>query len=354
MATVHAEDVQTKSLNKLELTVQKLDKERESNVTKSLSGIKEIVLTEDNLLILDDEVSQSSVGKIIQDARKLDQELPSGYPLILFLRTPGGDIDAGLQLIEFFQSINRPVNTVTLFAASMGFQIVQHSGTRYIMKYGELMSHQAAGGFRGSFSHGKSQFDSRYLHWLETIKLMDLKTVERTHGKQTLDSYQSAYEHELWRRGDDAVKEGYADEVVTVRCSKSISGVNSQVFDFMGMQIAVDFDKCPLITAPVGIHLMIFTNKDEFMELNKFLASGGRFGDACTKKDTAYQSSSYYFGSAYGDPIPAAAVTHDLCAKDKDLTYEKALQVLKEKKEELTNQKQGLDKDGNKMVIKGY
>src|SRR5690606_3008535 len=178
---------------------------------------EELVLSSDNTLVLDDAFSGDVTVKLMEKATQMDSTLKSGYPMYLFLYTPGGSIQAGLELFEFLQGLNRPVHTVTLFAASMGFQTVQHLGERYIVKYGVLMSHKARGSFDGEFGGGISQLDSRYGLWLRRIQLMDAQTVERTGGKQTVKSYTDAYTPELWLNGEEAVEKGYADKVVTIK-----------------------------------------------------------------------------------------------------------------------------------------
>jgi ATP-dependent protease ClpP protease subunit len=55
-----------------------------------------------------------------------NQRFSSNEPIYLFLNTPGGSIQTGLEIIESLKGLDRPVSTVTLFAASMGFQIAQN------------------------------------------------------------------------------------------------------------------------------------------------------------------------------------------------------------------------------------
>ena len=61
---------------------------------------KELNLSEDNALILAEAFTSSSVAKLIQEAAKMDANLKSGYPIYLFLYTPGGSIQAGLELFR--------------------------------------------------------------------------------------------------------------------------------------------------------------------------------------------------------------------------------------------------------------
>jgi len=245
---------------------------------------KEIILTKDNTLVLDRAFTAESVSDLITDARKMDAELKSGYPIYLFLNTPGGEIQAGLELIEFLRGINRPVHTISLYAASMGWQLLQHLGDRYVLQFSVLMSHKARGGFRGEFGGGLSQLDARYNLWLKRIDMMDKKTVERTKGKKTLQQYRSEYDNELWLSGQEAVDNGYADEVVTVKCSRELNGTKKSSFETMfGIDIQVEMSECPIVTSPVAVTAVVRTNQGA-LPLSDFLNKGGKFGKNCREE----------------------------------------------------------------------
>jgi len=223
---------------------------------------------EDNLVTIRGEVSEESVAQAINTLRSLDAQTSrfgKNKPIYLFLDTPGGDIQAGLELIEAAEGLKRPVHTVTLFAASMGFQIAQNMGNRYILKNGVLMSHRAAGGFQGSFG-GKnpSQLDSRYSFWLKRIEELDQQTVKRTNGKQTLESYRKQYADEMWLTGTQSVEQGYADQVVSVRCSDTLSGSDGHDVNFMGFRVHYETSKCPIITSLQNIAIGSLDGKNIF------------------------------------------------------------------------------------------
>ena len=223
-----------------------------------------VVLTKDNLLILNSQVDGSSTSAVIAAAKKLDTAMNHGIaarlgkkkPLYLFLNTPGGSIQSGLELIEALQGLGRPVNTVTLFAASMGFQIAQNLDDRLIIKNGVLMSHRASGEFTGSFGGiHPSQLDARYQLWLDRVRELDEQTVKRTNGKQTYESYLKQYNSEMWLTGTKSVEQGYADKIVKVKCDSSLNGVTTQQVEFMGMVVEYDLDNCPINTAPMNVRL---------------------------------------------------------------------------------------------------
>lgn len=251
---------------------------------------KKIVLTSDNTLVLNDVINGESVAAVITKARELDQSGNllgkvgvSRKPIYMYIRSPGGEIQSGLEMLEALKGLNRPVNTITAFGASMAFQTVQQLGKRYITKAGVLMSHRAAGGFEGSFGGQKpSQMDSRKNFWEERLNEMDRDTVARTGGKQTLESYQKAYDNEMWITGFQAVSQGYADEVVQVSCDESLSGATTHTVNFMGLiNIDYDLDNCPLNSAIMNVRIRGFKTNKGMMFMKDFQEKNGGFGSSC-------------------------------------------------------------------------
>lgn len=301
---------------------------------------KDIKLTSDNTAVLRDSFSSQSVTALKQDLLKLNSKLESGYPIYLVLYTPGGSIQAGLELFEFIKGLNRPVHTITIFAASMGFQTVQHLGKRYILNYGVLMSHNAAGGARGEFNGaGKGQLYSRLALWSRRVGMMDELTVKRTKGKQTMQSYQAAYSPELWLNGPEAVAQGYADDVAVVSCDTSLTdATEDKEFSVMFFRVKATFSKCPLITGPVGMSASLLTNQG-YMNVNDFLAKNGKFGKKCREKQQEV-TTDYYNNKTEVKPA-------ELCAYDKTITYQTIM-------DEVNKKKQFLNRDLKNHIERSY
>jgi ATP-dependent protease ClpP protease subunit len=220
--------------------------------------VRKITLTKDNTLILDKPIFEETVGPLMRDAKALDSYTNSSEPIYLVLRTPGGSIDAGLENNELLANLKRPVKTLSIFAASMGFQTVQALGERLVLQNGTLMSHKARGGFSGEFP---GQLDSRYQYYLKRVTRMDAQAVKRSGGKLTLSTYHSLIENEYWCDGQDCVDQGFADAVVVAECDKSLEGsrMDSDKFIMMGHIVQVDFEfsKCPLNTGLLGVHVSV-------------------------------------------------------------------------------------------------
>ena len=299
------------------------------SVSVQAKSSKEIVLSSDNTLALSSTFTSSSVSKLMEEAKEKDSKLKSGYPLYLIMYTPGGSIQAGLELIEYLQGLNRPVHTITMFAASMGFQTVQHLGKRYILKYGVLMSHKARGGFQGDFGGGFSQLDSRYGMWLRRIDMMDRKTVARSNKKQTMKSYRAAYANELWLNGPEAVKQGYADEVVTVKCNSTLEGTRYTEEDFGFFSATISFSKCPLNTTPTVVRGSLLTNQGK-MGVKEFLLKNGKFGPKCGTSNLDYIPIDEVL---FDEEVKRRRNKEELCAMDRTLTLDKVRKKLEERKQ---------------------
>jgi ATP-dependent Clp protease protease subunit len=279
--------------------------------TKSEAKSETITLSKSNTLVLNDEVNDETVAKITATALAMDEKLDDGDVIYLVLNTPGGSVTAGLELIDNLKALGRPINTVTIFAASMGFQIAQGLNQRLITSNGVLMSHRARGGMQGEFGgQAPSQFEQRFAFWNNIIKELDMVTVARTKGKQTLQSYQAAYENELWLTGKYAVEQGYADQVRNVKCDNSLTGTKVETFAFFGLVIDLVVSECPLITGPLEVQVNIIVGGKK-VPLNEFQQKNGQMGAVCINQlKTGY--------------------TTTMCADDPMLTMEKIEQLRKQ------------------------
>lgn len=230
-----------------------------------------VTLTKDNVIVFNSQFDEQTASKLVQWAKSMDSLTPSTDPLYVILRSPGGEVGAGIEMIQNLNQLNRPVVTITQFAASMGFHTVQGvKGKRYILPNGVLMSHRAKGGFSGEFP---GQFDTRYQFALSTIGSLNEKAVARTNGKYTLASYQELIRDEYWCTGSKCVSDGFADEVINATCGESLSGTHNDtmVVSFMGLALKLDIEisNCPLITGVLGLRVNV--NDYEMEDAIKYL-----------------------------------------------------------------------------------
>lgn len=207
----------------------------------------DITLTENNSVVFNQQVTNAYVSsktlEIIKKAR-------NGSALYLVLDTPGGSVSAGLSFIDTIKALGVPVHTITLFAASMGYQFVQELGIRYITPSGTLMSHRGAvGGLSGQIP---GELNSRLNHIQEILNGMSARAAKRVSMEK--QAYDAAIINELWITGENAVNKKHADKVVNLKCSKELAEgtYHEEKFTPFG-PIKLVFSKCPLVTVPLDI-----------------------------------------------------------------------------------------------------
>lgn len=242
----------------------------ESSLTISLSPKagevkKTITLEAKNMIVLRGPVTASSVGTTMKKLQIASDALPKDTAIYLVLDTPGGSIMDGLDLIDFAAALPQKVHTVTLFAASMGFQIAQNLNTRYIIRNGTLMSHRAS--VSGLGGQVKGELETRYKTVRRAVDFLDFKAYTRM-GMAAKD-YENLILHEYWVYGFDAVAAKAADEEVLLRCGTSLTGSEDVPFDTIFGKVTVTFSQCPLIKAPEKIDLSQILNKDKNEEVKQ-------------------------------------------------------------------------------------
>lgn len=210
---------------------------------------KEILLTKDNTVSLLGPVSDQSISELMQEINTLSQSGKEKEPIFLVLNTPGGSVFAGLELMQYVNTLRRPVHVVANYAASMGFHILQNSPKRYVTKFATIMSHRAHGGFRGDIPQ---QITSRLNHIISLVEKMDEEVIKRTNGKYNKQSYGELIRDEYYAVGANAIKDGFADEVVSLKCDDSLYTHKDIVVNVMFFQIEAQVSNCPLLTMPTA------------------------------------------------------------------------------------------------------
>jgi ATP-dependent protease ClpP protease subunit len=240
--------------------------------------VKTIVLEESNTISLRDAVNWNSMSILQADLLKKSIKLGPDEPIYLVLDTPGGSVSAGNMFIETLKGIPNPVHTVVIFAASMGFQITQATEKRYILESGILMSHRATVGLQGQLN---GELESRLVFYKTMVDTMEEKVAKRV-GMDFL-AYKDRIVNEWWEVGYNAVTSKVADEVVIVKCSKTLlrGSIFKRLFSIFGGARKVEFSKCPLIVAPLSVSAAntfdektedityfntLFSNKKSFFE----------------------------------------------------------------------------------------
>jgi ATP-dependent Clp protease, protease subunit len=213
--------------------------------------VKEINLTEDNTVIIRGAIDEVSTTTAILEVYKLvwKRSLFSTSPIYLVLDSPGGSVSDGSALIESLKTIPH-LKTITLFGASMAHAIAQAlPGERYVLSNSEMMAHRAKGRFGGQFETG--EVETRLNHWKKLIRKMEQTNADRI--GVPLSEYKQKVINEWWEFGENLVSSGFADEVVTLSCSKALTEKEVKVTTqsmFGGVKV-YSFSGCPLLRSPI-------------------------------------------------------------------------------------------------------
>jgi ATP-dependent Clp protease protease subunit len=233
--------------------------------TLALAYNKPIELTEGNTINFNQAFDAQFVAKKQIEAINLCSN-NKGSDIYIVLYTPGGSISAGQLFFDTVNALPCFFHTVTIFAASMGYQTVQALGKRYILQSGTLMSHRASlGGLGGELG---GELDSILNFYKQNVKEMELASANRV--GITLEKYKDEISDELWLTAEQAVKRNHADEIVRVTCHESLLGTHIENVRTMFGTLSVEFSNCPIITAPLGVNGMNIDDLSNFKKHQEF------------------------------------------------------------------------------------
>lgn len=210
--------------------------------------VTEVTLSQNNMVLFRSDYNMVACAKAQRELIQKSRNLPAGQPIYLVLDTPGGSIDAGNQLIATAQNLGRPVHTITIFAASMGFNTAMQLGKRYILPTGTLMAHRARVGGVGGQVPGEA------ITMMANIVRMVAKFEEKNAKRLgiNLDTYTQLVRDEYWVEGEDAVRQNAADELASLKCDDTLQGTHQETANTAFGPVTLEWDNCPAVTAPVG------------------------------------------------------------------------------------------------------
>lgn len=186
---------------------------------KSSSQI--ITLKKNNFILIDDVISDSNVAKWINQLSSLNTN-----PIYLYIDSPGGSVDAGLQFINtmnWYTIQGKIINCISKSAYSMAFVIFQNCSNRYIMSSTKLMQHQMSlSGIGGPINN--------LVNYLEMVNQMSLELDNMVSSRlnMTLNDYRNKISNDWWIYGKFALEFNVADELVIVGCEQELYEINIQ------------------------------------------------------------------------------------------------------------------------------
>ena len=169
-------------------------------------------------LWLTGEVDEGSVSDAIRQILQYnaeDAEIPpeNRKPILLYIRSNGGSVDAGFALIDAIEASATPVYTINLgYAYSMGFLIMLAGHQRYATRNAKFLMHDGTNFVLDSGSKAQDQmaFQRRVE---ERIKQFVL-----SHSRFTEEDYNANQRVELYLFADEAQQYGFVDWIIGKDC----------------------------------------------------------------------------------------------------------------------------------------
>lgn len=182
---------------------------------ESLHGTKEVSLVTRNLkdrrIFLKGEINSEAANRFLLQFMYLEEE--ANEPIVIFINSPGGEVDAGLMIYDLIRGSRNEVITVCMgMAASMAATIFAggRKGRRYILKHSRVMIHEPliANGVGGSASSIRNISESI----MNTRDILNGILAEHT-GK-TPEEINQATEFDNFMNAEEAVEFGICDKII--------------------------------------------------------------------------------------------------------------------------------------------
>ena len=131
-------------------------------------------------------------------------------PLIIFINSPGGDLDATFSIIDSIQSSNIPVYTINIGRAWSGAFLVLLAGEkRYGTLYSSYLFHEGSCGYSQD-AHKIIQYTDFYQQMLKHMKSFILARTSIT-----IAQYDEHQKDDWWLNSSDAIKYSIIDNLYT-------------------------------------------------------------------------------------------------------------------------------------------
>lgn len=170
-------------------------------------------LLKERVVFLIGPVEDNMANLVIAQLLFLESENPD-KDIYLYINSPGGAVTAGLAIYDTMQFIKPDVSTIcTGQACSMGAVLLAGGakGKRHALPNSRMMIHQPHGGFQGQASDIE-------IHTREMLKARQaLNEILAHHTGRPVDSVAQDTDRDNFMGGDDAVKYGLIDSVITKR-----------------------------------------------------------------------------------------------------------------------------------------
>ena len=182
-------------------------------------------LLKDRIIFIGSAIDDNVANVVIAQLLFLESDDPD-KDIFVYVNSPGGSVTAGLAIFDTMHYVKPDVSTLCVGqAASMGAVLLAAGtkGKRFALPHARILIHQPMGGFQG-------QATDIDIHAREILRLRgELNNILAKASGQSLKKIQADTERDFFMSGDEAVRYGIVDEVITSRdIDKKIEVVSGQ------------------------------------------------------------------------------------------------------------------------------
>lgn len=198
-----------------------IDADFDALVDLGRSSIEEVLLVKDmqqRKMWLNEGIDITTVAGIIHNIYQYNSEdngipVEKRKPILLYLSSNGGDIDAGFALIDAIQTSKTPVYTInTGYQYSMGFLIGLAGAKRFAMPNATFLMHDGSNFIwtSGSKAQDQAEFNRRVEARVKQYIL--------DHSQLTAKEYDKKQRVEWYLFANEAKEKGFVDQIIGVDC----------------------------------------------------------------------------------------------------------------------------------------
>jgi len=170
-------------------------------------------LLKERVVFLVGPINEVTANLIVAQLLFLESENPD-KDIYFYINSPGGSVSAGMAIYDTMQFVKPDVSTLCVGqAASMGSLLLAAGtkGKRFCLPNSRVMIHQPMGGFQGQASDIE-------IHAREILYLKKrLNEIMAQHTGQKIEQIERDTDRDTFLAGDDAVKYGLVDKVLSSR-----------------------------------------------------------------------------------------------------------------------------------------
>jgi len=170
-------------------------------------------LLKERIIFLCDAIDHNTASITIAQLLFLEAEDPK-KDIILYINSPGGDVNSGMGIIDTMNHLKCDVSTVCVgLAASMGAMILSQGtkGKRFVLPNSEVMIHQPLSGVEGQASDIEITAKNILRH-KDNLANMLAKSCGKTKDQLLKDM-----DRNYWMSADEAKKYGIVDDILKTK-----------------------------------------------------------------------------------------------------------------------------------------